>query len=151
MDERNKAAFWAVAAAAFLIVCVPSTILLQALARYKNLVDDVEPLPLRPTRVRFIPHRDGRAADVPPKLAFADFSIKKPKAKKVSLIGDFNGWKDGTLPLARQADGRWELMLPLPKGRHPYLFVVDGKEIPDPVAKETMAAGGRTASVKVVK
>lgn len=151
MDERNKLAFWAVAVAAFLIVCVPSTILLEALARYKNYVEGVDASTLRPTRVRFIPHRDGRRSETAPSLDFVEFTLKRPKAKKVSLIGDFNGWKADALPLAKQPDGAWQLMLPLPKGRHAYLFVVDGKETADPAAKETVTAAGRTACVKVVK
>lgn len=151
MDERNKAAFWAVAAAAFLVVCIPSTYLLEALARYRSYVQGVDATTLRPTRVRFIPHREGRKTDVSPALDFVEFSLKRPKAKSVSLIGDFNGWKEGAQPLARQSDGRWQLMLPLPKGRHHYLFVVDGTPELDPAAKESEDAGGRRASVKVVR
>ena len=150
MDERNKTAFWAAAAAAFLIVCLPSTFLLEALSRYKSYLQGVEPAVLRPTRVRFVPHREGKR-ETKPALDFVEFSLKRPKAKKVALMGDFNGWQEDTLPMSKQSDGRWELMLPLPKGRHQYLFVVDGQPELDPSAKESAETAGRKASVKVVR
>lgn len=151
MDERNKAAFWAVAAGAFLLVCVPSTVLLEAFTRYKGWLDGVDPGALRPTRVHSLPHRDVRRGQPASRLDFVEFSLKRPKAKKVTLIGDFNGWKDDSLPLARQSDGRWELTLPLPQGRHHYLFVVDGNPELDPGNREVAEADGRRASVKVVR
>src|SRR5262249_6182709 len=121
MDERNKWAFWAVAIAAFLTVCIPSTVLLEALSRYRSSAD-FGSAPLRASRLRFIPHRDGHREEPGSRLGFVEFSLRAPKAKSVGLTGDFNGWKDQALPMAQQPDGRWELTLPLPKGRHFYVL-----------------------------
>lgn len=152
MDERNKAAFWLAAVGAFLIVCIPSTAFIEALSRYRKYVAGVEPAALRPVKVRLVPHRDGRPSGPEPKprLDFVEFALKKPKAKKVSLIGDFNGWKEGGLPLQKSGE-RWELMLPLPPGRHHYLFVVDGEPQLDPSNPRTAEVDGRKASVKEIK
>lgn len=151
MDERRKWAFWAFAAAALLITCIPSTILLDALQRYGRFLSGFEPGTLRPIRVRFIPHRNGRrAAPFEPKLQFVEFRLRAPRAKKVQLIGDFNGWREGTLALTREPKGDWELMLPLPSGRHHYLFVVDGKPGADPKNRQSETVSGRDVSVKVV-
>ena len=151
MDERNKWAFWGAAVGAFLLVCLPSTYFLETLGRYNRYLSGVEPGTLKPVHVRFVPHRGGRGVDPAARLDFVSFALKKASAKRVSLIGEFNGWKDDALPLARTGDGRWELLLPLPKGRHRYLFVVDGRPELDPANPETVEAEGRKASVKTVR
>lgn len=40
----------------------------------------------------------------------------------VELIGDFNGWEAGTLPMKRKKDGSWSLELELEPGRE-YQFL----------------------------
>lgn len=149
MDERNKGVFWLMAAAAFAIVCIPSITLLDSLQRYHRFLTGFEPATLKPVRMRSTPHRGGRA-DSEPKLEFVEFKLKAPKAKKVSLIGEFNGWKKDTLALARQGDA-WSLIVPLPPGRHHYLFVVDDHEQADPRGGQAEEAAGRLASVKLVR
>ena len=37
------------------------------------------------------------------------FSVWAPNAAHVSLVGDFNGWNDRTLPMTRADDGIWEI------------------------------------------
>lgn len=152
MDEKKKWAFWGAAVGAFLIVCLPSAYFIEALNRYNRYISGVEPGALRPIKVRFLPRHDNKPnADESARLDFINFSLKKPEARRVALIGDFNGWKDLGLALARQPDGRWELLLPLPKGRHRYLFLVDGKPELDAANPETAEVDGRKASVKVVQ
>ncbi len=148
--DRNKRAFWLFIAVVFLAASIPSTLLLQALARYRNALAGFEPPVFKPIQVRFTPRQEAVPASLA-NLDFAAFRLKAPKAKAVALIGDFNGWKAGTLPLARKAAGDWEILLPLPPGRYRYLFVVDGQERPDPAAKENEPVSGRTASVRVVR
>ena len=152
MDERKKWVFWAFAAAALLITCIPSTILLQALQRYGRFLSGFEPGTLRQIHVRFIAHR-GVPGEKPeePQLQFVEFKLNSPRAKKVQLVGDFNGWREGTLALTRQAKDSWELMLPLPSGRHRYLYVVDGERKVDPKNTESEKFKGKTVSVKVVQ
>jgi hypothetical protein len=53
--------------------------------------------------------------------------------------------------LASDGHGRWTRSLPLPPGRHEYLFVIDGDWVPDPRASETAVNpfGGINSVVRV--
>lgn len=81
----------------------------------------------------------------PPQVAAATaprvrFTLTAPSATTVSIVGDFNGWTDGSLPMRRSSDGRtWEIEVPLAPGRYAYSFVVDGRLERDPRAPQ---AGG---------
>lgn len=55
-----------------------------------------------------------------------EFVFEHGEARSVSLVGDFNGWKDGTHELVRLPNGMWTTTVPLPPGRHVYSFMVDG-------------------------
>ncbi|HTE43811.1 MAG TPA: isoamylase early set domain-containing protein [Gemmatimonadaceae bacterium] len=64
------------------------------------------------------------------------FVFVAPAARKVSLVGDFNGWDASATPLQR-TDGRntWSIAVRLPPGRHVYAFVIDGATwVADPQA-----------------
>ena len=56
------------------------------------------------------------------------FELRLPaKARKVAIVGDFNGWDEKATPmLRRNADDSWSAQVPLSPGRHVYAFVVDG-------------------------
>ncbi len=58
------------------------------------------------------------------------------KVKSVSLVGDFNGWGAMPTPMLTHGSGEtWVVNVPLPRGRHEYAFVVDGKRwVADPFA-----------------
>lgn len=98
-------------------------------------------------------------AEQPPRVAAAPaaprvrFTLVAPGATTVSIVGDFNGWTEGALPLKRSADGRtWEIDVPLAPGRYAYAFVVDGRIARDPSAP--LATGddfGSPSSVVMVK
>jgi hypothetical protein len=77
--------------------------------------------------------------------------LVEPAAKQVYVAGSFNGWKPDTTPLAPLGNGRWKGDLNLGPGRHEYLFVVDGKWLPDPSAKESVQNpfGGRNSVLTV--
>lgn len=81
------------------------------------------------------------------------FTFDAPAATTVSLVGDFNGWAAGGLPLQRSADGRtWIVDVPLAPGRYAYSFVVDGKLAPDPAAPKARDDDfGSTNSVVMVR
>jgi len=64
--------------------------------------------------------------------------LVQPGAKHVCVAGSFNGWKPDQAPLASTGDGRWVGDLSVGPGRYEYLFVVDGRWLPDPKAKETV-------------
>ena len=63
-----------------------------------------------------------------------NFSYFAPKAKNVTLIGDFNHWTGDDHPMQRMPDGAWHLQLPMHSGHHRYLFLVDGEPHLDPKA-----------------
>jgi hypothetical protein len=99
----------------------------------------------------------GRVAVQPPVSHTTDtvvqFVFVGPRASKVSLVGDFNGWDDSKTPMVRAAaDGHWTVTLPLAAGRHEYAFVVDGKTwMNDPRAPLAPDNGfGRVNTVKNV-
>ena len=56
-----------------------------------------------------------------------------PSASGVAIVGSFNGWCPEPAQLV--AKGKWVKELMLPPGSYEYLFVADGKWIPDPLAK----------------
>ena len=64
------------------------------------------------------------------------FVVHAPAAEQVELVGSFNAWQTGQIQLAGpDATGRWTVTVPLPEGRHEYLFLVDGEQwITDPAA-----------------
>jgi glycosidase len=54
--------------------------------------------------------------------------------RQVFLAGTFNDWSTDATPM-RSADGRFEVVLPLPAGEYQYKFVADGEWITDMTAK----------------
>jgi 1,4-alpha-glucan branching enzyme len=74
------------------------------------------------------------------------------KAKSVSLVGEFNGWAQGTTPLTRLENGLWTVTVPLAPGRHVYAFVIDGTlVVADPRAPKAGDADyGQEGSVVMV-
>jgi hypothetical protein len=68
------------------------------------------------------------------KLRKPKFVYFSSKAKKVSLIGDFNNWTEQ--PMRKVGKNRWEISIEIPEGVYLYNFVVDGKIILDPNNKK---------------
>lgn len=149
MLDRNKWAFWGFVLVAAALICLPSTMMLDAFRRYRTFAEGVDPAVLRPRRVRYVPHAERRPAETPD-LDFVEFRLKAPKAQAVELVGDFNQWRPGTMKLTKR-EGAWELLLPLPKGRYRYAFLVDGQRRLDETVKETEDVAGEPASVRTVK
>lgn len=76
----------------------------------------------------------------PPKAARAQrvqFVLVAPDAKKVAVVGDFNGW-DAThaaYQAQKRGGGVWSVTAPVPVGHHRYSFVVDDSLwVADPTA-----------------
>ena len=59
------------------------------------------------------------------------FQTYNPKAKIISLVGDFNGWSPESDLMKRGYDGIWRLEKRLYSGVHRYKFIIDGKWTPD--------------------
>ena len=55
-----------------------------------------------------------------------------PTARRVSVIGSFNGWNSSVHPMRRADDGVWTITIYLTPGRALYYFSVDGTMWLDP-------------------
>lgn len=72
------------------------------------------------------------------------FTLEAPGAKEVRLAGSFDNWSLRGRRMT-SADGRiWEATVPLPPGRHAYVFLLDGRPVRPPHAAlyEADAFGG---------
>ncbi|MGH7674963.1 MAG: isoamylase early set domain-containing protein [Gemmatimonadales bacterium] len=84
---------------------------------------------------------------------FVRFMVMAPGARRVALVGDFNGWDPQATPMLRaDPDTPWSVTVPIAPGRHVYAFVVDDHRwIPDPTAPLAPEEGfGSRNSVLVV-
>jgi Carbohydrate-binding module 48 (Isoamylase N-terminal domain) len=74
--------------------------------------------------------------------SFAQFALTAPGANRVTVVGDFNQWDPHASPLARSADGRWRMRIPMQPGRHEYAFVIDNHHwVTDPLAPQAPDLG----------
>jgi len=62
------------------------------------------------------------------------FQYRAPDAGQICLAGDFNNWKVCESELTHVGEDLWTIALELPRGRHEYMFVVDGQWRTDPGA-----------------
>jgi 1,4-alpha-glucan branching enzyme len=65
-----------------------------------------------------------------------EFRINAEGARSVCVAGTFNNWDPSKTPLRRNGNA-WQTKIALPKGRHEYRFVVDGKWMIDPAAQDS--------------
>lgn len=81
------------------------------------------------------------------------FKLLAPAARTVSIVGSFNGWqRDRDMLSGPDGEGWWSITLPLPPGRHAYIFLLDGSEwLVDPRAPAVVddAWGGRNGLILV--
>jgi 1,4-alpha-glucan branching enzyme len=59
------------------------------------------------------------------------FKFYRPTAQNVHVVGDFNLWRDGELPMRREADGYWGALLYLPPGDYKFRYRADGQWFTD--------------------
>ncbi|HEX5074687.1 MAG TPA: isoamylase early set domain-containing protein [Gemmatimonadaceae bacterium] len=81
------------------------------------------------------------------------FVLEAPRAKSVTVVGDFNAWDGSRTPLDRDSTtGVWSALVDVHPGRHVYAFLVDGKTWTlDPNAPRTKDLDyGTTQSVLMV-
>ncbi|MFB0506540.1 MAG: isoamylase early set domain-containing protein [Thermodesulfobacteriota bacterium] len=64
------------------------------------------------------------------------FEFYAPQALQVSLGGDFNGWDANSLPMKKDKQGTWKMIVPLEPGKYEYRFWVDGVWADDPNVQE---------------
>lgn len=61
------------------------------------------------------------------------FSLAAPRARAVSLVGDFNAWDPEKHPMKKSPDGVWEKSVILAPGTYEYKFFQDGQWLVDPL------------------
>ncbi len=80
------------------------------------------------------------------------FELYQRNARSVFVAGTFNAWNPQATPLQSTVTGKWETSLKLAPGKYEYRFIVDGKWLEDPLAKESVPNPfGGTNSVLSVK
>ena len=62
------------------------------------------------------------------------FVLENATAHHISVVGDFNKWNAGAMPMTRSSDGTWSTLVPLAPGRHVYGYMVDSVFTLDPRA-----------------
>ena len=79
------------------------------------------------------------------------FEFTHPTAREVCIAGTFNDWQPEAKPMHSMGRGRWLKETILPPGSYEYCLVVDGKYVPDPLARETVSNpfGGKNSVLKV--
>ena len=79
------------------------------------------------------------------------FAFESPKARQVSLAGDFNNWDPKAGPMHKGPDGVWHLSVALKPGRYEYRFFADEMWQDDPTARQRVAnALGTENCVRIV-
>ncbi len=70
------------------------------------------------------------------KVELVRFQIAAAGADRVVLIGDFNGWDPQAAPMERASGtDTWAVTVAVPRGRHLYAFLVNGRRwLADPAA-----------------
>ncbi|MDD5067922.1 MAG: hypothetical protein PHF84_12830 [bacterium] len=84
-------------------------------------------------KLKFVEQKDIRQTAEPPlKLKNGyNFSVLAPRAKYVSLVGDFNNWLDNRHPMEKNEFGVWSITIALKKGVYSYKFNIDGAWVID--------------------
>jgi 1,4-alpha-glucan branching enzyme len=87
----------------------------------------------------------------PGPLITVRFEFSHPTATTVCIAGTFNQWQPEAKTLHSSGVGSWWKETALAPGTYEYCLVVDGKWMPDPLAKETVPNpfGGRNSILKV--
>ena len=55
------------------------------------------------------------------------FSFFRPGARRVFLVGDFNGWDERAHPMQSVGRGLWQVRLSLPDGVYEFKYLADGE------------------------
>jgi 1,4-alpha-glucan branching enzyme len=82
------------------------------------------------------------------------FTFLAPEAKKVYVVGSFNGWVKGATPMtAVDASGLWSVEVPLKEGEHTFMYLVDGvRWVTPPLAEDFVTDGfGHMNGVVIVR
>ena len=85
-------------------------------------------------------------------VKYRKFFITAPEASQVELHADFNRWGQNPILLTPYKKGYFETSVALTTGEYKYIFVVDGKQVPDPSNLDRQKlADGREVCIKTVR
>ncbi len=81
-----------------------------------------------------------------------EFSLVVSDAESVAVVGNFNGWSHTAHPLAQVEEDFWSGTVPLSRGEHVFMFVVNDEEwVVPPLADDYVDDGfGQKNGVVVV-
>jgi 1,4-alpha-glucan branching enzyme len=82
------------------------------------------------------------------------FTVLAPGAKKVFLVGSFNGWaKDATPMAVVNGASLWAVDVPLKEGEHTFMYLIDGIRWVTPTLAEDFVTDefGHTNGVVIVR
>ena len=98
-------------------------------------------------------HNHDNAPNAGPQLVPVHFEFTHPTATTVCVAGCFNHWQPEAKALHPSGGGRWLKETALAPGTYEYCFVVDGKWMPDPLAKDQVPNpfGGTNSVLNVPK
>ena len=96
-------------------------------------------------------HNHDNAQNAGLQLVPVRFEFTSPTAKTVCLAGTFNHWQPEAKTLHSSGVGNWWKETALAPGTYEYCLVVDGRWMPDPLARESVANpfGGRNSILHV--
>ena len=64
-------------------------------------------------------------------MQLMEFTFHAPEAKKVYIAGTFNDWNTKSMPMKKDKDGTWRIMVKLSLGKYEYKYFVDGMWVQD--------------------
>ncbi len=76
-----------------------------------------------------------------------EFRFTHPLARRVFLVGDFNGWKPEELAMGRESSGQWVARLRLPPGGYRFRYLADGLWFSDYEASGVVSGPGGADSL----
>ena len=59
------------------------------------------------------------------------FRFFRPDAEQVHVVGDFEDWQDGRMPMRRGDNGHWELDVEVPAGVFKFQYHADNQRFAD--------------------
>ena len=65
------------------------------------------------------------------KADVVEFCFYRPQAHKVSIAGEFNGWRDEELEMLPTSEGYWRTTVRLPVGEFRFRYCADGEWFTD--------------------
>lgn len=60
---------------------------------------------------------------------------------KVKIKGEMNSWNPNTTPVTKDTDGDWASVFDMNPGLYQYKYVIDGKEVCDPMNQDSVSNG----------